>query len=106
MKAILAACAALVLPACVSVPPTSGNVPTLGLFADKWSYQSIKAIQTGATMDEVRRHLGNPSFQVGFKHTWIEQRSSSAGLEVTEVSMYFSSGGIMTGHAGYKRDYY
>lgn len=98
--------ATLALSGCVAVPPPSGNVPTLGLFADKWSYDSIQAIKPGATLDEVRRHLGNPAFNVGFTHTWIERRSSAAGLEVTEVSMYFSSAGVMTGHAGYKRDYY
>ena len=106
MRTALIALALVMLPACVAVPPPSGNEPTLGLFADKWSYASIQAIKPGATMDEVRRHLGNPSFEVGFKRTWIERRYLSTGLEVTEVSMYFSSAGIMTGHAGYDRQYY
>jgi outer membrane protein assembly factor BamE (lipoprotein component of BamABCDE complex) len=97
---------ALFLSGCAAVPPPSGNVPPLNLFADKWSYSQIQAIKPGATLDEVRRHLGNPDFQVGFKHTWIDQNRSGPSLVVTEVSMYFSSAGIMTGHAGYKRDVY
>jgi outer membrane protein assembly factor BamE (lipoprotein component of BamABCDE complex) len=97
---------ALALTACAAVPPPSGNIPAPALFADKWSYAQIQAIRPGATMQEVRRHLGNPDFQVGFKHTWIESRRSGPSLVVTEVSMYFDANGIMTGHAGYKQDNY
>lgn len=96
MRTLLAALALLTLPACVSDM----------IYADAYSYQRVQEIQPGATLDEVMRQLGAYDFKVGRKYTWLQHRSQSAGLRVTEVSMYFDANGVMTGHAGYSRKGY
>ncbi len=97
MRSILAAVALLMLPACAS----NG-----ALYADSYSYERVKAIKPGATLEEVMRQLGAYSFKTGRKYTWIQNRHQSTGLRVTEVSMYFDANGVMTGHAGYDRTSY
>lgn len=97
LRPMIAALALLTLPACVT-----GEM----LYADRYSFSRVQAIPVGTTLQEVSRQLGAHDFKSGFKYTWIQSTRQSTGLRVTEVSMYFTSSGVMTGHADYQRKYY